>query len=136
MSDEKKKFFWKGKRVTEKIYIQRVAQSESGMKRKKMQSPTKLTSTSSTPKVDGRRIIAISHLAKHLKCIQCKGLLDLELIHREERYGLGSIFHIKCTNCHIVNRVPTDKLHTGLNDATRCRRFDVNSKIALGKSIN
>lgn len=126
MSEEKKRYFWKGKRVTEKIYNQRMSQCKNGQKRKKL---CDLTSSMSDI-VPGRRVIEVAHLAKQMKCVQCKVLLDLENIKREERRGLGSIWHILCTACNIINAVSTDKQH--VDATTKRQRFDINSKIAIG----
>lgn len=126
MSDEKKRFFWKGKRVNEKVYNQRVSQCKNGLKRKKT---CDLTSPLSDI-VPGRRIIEVCHLAQQLKCEQCKGLLSLENIKSEERRGLGSVWHVLCTACNIFNEVFTDKRH--LDPTTKRQRFDINSKIAIG----
>lgn len=80
--------------------------------------------------VQGRRMKEVTHSAKQLKCVQCKALLDLENIRREKRRGLGSIWHILCTACNVLNEVSTDKQH--VDATTKRQRFDINSKIAMG----
>ncbi|KAK0160250.1 hypothetical protein PV328_007678 [Microctonus aethiopoides] len=126
MSDGKKRYFWKGRRVNEKIYNQRISQCKNGQKRKKT---CDLTSPLSDI-VQGRRIIEVTHLAKELKCVQCKALLNLENIKKEKRRGLGSIWHVLCTVCNVLNEVSTDKQH--VDATTKRQRFDINSKIAIG----
>lgn len=126
MSDGKKRSFSKGRRVNKKIYNQRISQGKNGQKRRKKSDLT----SSLSDIVLGRRIIEVTHLAKQLKCVQCKALLHLENIKREEGRGLGSIWHVLCTACDVLNEVSTDKHH--VDPTTKRQRFDINSKIAIG----
>lgn len=131
MSEEKQRFFWKGKCVTATIFNQRLAQCQSGKKRRKIDDNL----TSSSCYIEGRRIIDISYMAKNMKCFKCKSLLDLENIVKEDHKGLGLIFHISCKICNIKCLLPTDKRHENAVTSAKKNRFDVNSKIAIGKYI-
>ncbi|XP_052680228.1 uncharacterized protein LOC128160995 [Crassostrea angulata] len=72
-----------------------------------------------------RRIVELGYLAKQLFCHLCKTPLHLIDTVRERRYGLGSVLHVKCTNCSAVCPVETgNRVPTGA--------FDINTKAALG----
>ncbi|XP_061174191.1 uncharacterized protein LOC133183249 [Saccostrea echinata] len=81
----------------------------------------------------GRRIVELEFIVNKLieGCCKCKQSLNLRDICGEQRYGLGSLLHIKCNFCTTVNYVPTGKRHSR-SDNNGIRAFDVNTKVALG----
>ena len=58
------------------------------------------------------------------------GPLSFVNVINEARSGLASKFHVKCTNCGFINKVPTSAQHRiGTHGPPA---FDVNSRAALG----
>ena len=69
-------------------------------------SPEKATSIAATEFRDilqGRRIIDLVYFAKLLQqgCTGCEEPLELAGCVKERKYGLASIFHIKCHKWHL-----------------------------------
>ncbi|XP_011863487.1 PREDICTED: uncharacterized protein LOC105559644 [Vollenhovia emeryi] len=148
------KFRYKGKWISEAVYKQRLKMSETGKKRRKYSpkeiiKPVAKTSTAidetiqdtnknvdNTQELDymeGHRIVEFSYLAKQMWCCYCKEALSLDNIEQETRRGLASILQVRCHKCLILNVVNTSKKHSSLDSSTN--RFDVNSKMVLGKSV-
>lgn len=126
-----RKFRWKGKIVTEKVYNHRVAVSSIG-KNNKNHVVVSDKKDDSNSIVEGRRIVDIRTLANCLSCSGCNDILSLKDIEKEECRGLASIFDIRCRTCLLVNRVPTSACVLK-NDRKRMKIYDVNSKAVLGK---
>ena len=82
----------------------------------------------------GRRIVEVDLLAKHLDkgCVMCSSPLQLSRIVHEKSYGLASLLHIRCSECHFVNSMPTEKRHHDKNKAKTMPVFDINTKSAGG----
>lgn len=83
--------------------------------------------------MEGRRIVEFSILAKQMWCVCCKVVLSLENIEQETRREFASILLIRCHKCLLTNIVNTGKKHSSLDGSMK--RFDINSKIVLGKSF-
>lgn len=83
--------------------------------------------------MEGRRIVEFSVLAKQMWCVCCKEALSLENIEQERRRGLASILQVRCHKCLLLNIVNTGKKHFSPDGSMN--RFDINSKIVLGKSV-
>lgn len=45
--------------------------------------------------IEGSYIVQLKYLAKNLKCLKCKSLLDLEKVTQDKRIGLHSSFRYK-----------------------------------------
>lgn len=137
-----KRYQWKGKLVSEKVYKLRLSQSQSGKniavnrqaKMKKTQESEIEKENRLTKPGEGRRIVELLGMAKQLWCISCKECLSLEYIESEQRRGIGSILQIRCHKCLLINQVTTGNQHSAEISQQRNARFDVNSKMALGKS--
>ncbi|KAK0078509.1 hypothetical protein PV326_009311, partial [Microctonus aethiopoides] len=145
---KEQKCFWKGKRISQKMYEKRLQQVEVARKIKssngKFESPN-LKIDANTSKnssennatdcidddfvVGGRRIVHIQTLAKQLFCQCCKSILSLMDTKEEKRFGLGSILYVKCCQCKKINTVFTDKRHKGPNNKYL---FDNNTKAVIG----
>ena len=131
------KFFWKNKRVSEKIYFLRLKQRESGKSLSKLrtqaysnlkkQEEEENDRSNNYLEVDGRRIMHIKELGKNMKCCSCKSILSFENITSEKKIGVISIFYMKyrILDCNIITAVTTDKKH--------CFREKV---VEVGKYIN
>lgn len=81
---------------------------------------------------DGRRIIELKILADALgECSanNCKQLLDLRKIIREQKVGLASVLWVQC-ECGEINRVKTGKCHKQSDKHGVV--YDVNTKCAEG----
>lgn len=137
----KKKFVWKGKYVSEKVYNQRVRMQNVG-KTLKFKSRAAFDQAKGVAEelkeekkrrvVEGRRVIHVETLGEQLFCKSCKNLLGLQNIEVEERHGLASVFSIRCGNCKLLNKVASDKQHQ-INSPDQSVHFDPNTKIAIGK---
>ena len=68
-------------------------------------------------------------------CVACSSPLELINCVKEQRFGLASVIHIRCSaeGCRATTMVQTSKTHTGRSGT--CRAYDVNTKAALGKFI-
>jgi len=129
---------WKGKIVSEKVFYQRKTQASNCNRPKKSHCQSKTIEVNDEAQcenlVTGRRIINISTLAKGLWCCSCKECLSLDLIEKEIREGFGSKLTVRCHKCLLLNIVYTDKQYNTKDE--RRARFNVNSKMALGKCFN
>ena len=69
------------------------------------------SSSSSTRKLAGARIIDISHTIQQLKdgCCVCKKELNLTNISSERRAGIASVFCVECSSCGAYNNMATSK---------------------------
>jgi len=76
---------------------------------------------------EGSRIVQLKYLAKNLKCLKCKSLLDLEKVTQEKRFGLHSVLDIKCDQCDFLNSVHTGKIENNVSH--------INAGVILGKSF-
>ena len=121
--EKKERFFFKGKRVSEKVYRKRCLDQKLGKNIRKIygtKSGTyniekcnlKSDGNCVATVVEGRRIIHMKTLGDQLICSKCKSVLSLQNIVTEKRYGLASKFDVKCRKCYKICKVSTDKLHT------------------------
>lgn len=135
-----RKFWWKGKRVTEKVYKDRIRMVEAGKQLRERRRQNNVLSNIKTvvaknlsgsaisnPK--GRRIVHLKHLENNLICKECAAVLSLQNIVTEKQCGAASMFVVKCRNYLADNTVTTDKMHFS---EKRNTHFDVNSKLLLG----
>ena len=132
-------FHWKRKRVSEKVYKNRLRMVEAGKKltelrRKKYNLQSSAIETDEAcwaSNVQGRRIIHLRTLGNALICCNCVSVLSLQNIESEKRSGLASQFSIRCRTYLITNLVPSDTVHDSSTfDKTR---FYVNSRMVLDK---
>ena len=77
-------------------------------------SPEKVTNTFATDFLyilRGRRIIDLAYFAKMLQqgCTGCEEPLEFAGCVKERKYGLASIFHIKCHTCGNVTNISSGK---------------------------
>lgn len=147
---------YKGKFVSKAVHNHRIQMRETGKKRRRpvpeniQHSPeVPVAETTSTEEaiqdtnenfdnrqldyMEGRRIVEFAILAQQMWCVSCKEALSLQYSEQETRRGLASILQVRCHKCMIINIVDTGKRHTSSNSSMH--RFDVNSKIVLGKSV-
>ena len=148
---KEQKFFWKRKRVPQKVYERRLQLAEIARNLRgsngKFESPNLKTdnNTSKTASeniatgciddnddfvVAGRRIFHIKILANQLFCKRCESIISLMDTKEEKRFGLGSILYIKCCQCKFIITVYTDKQHKGPNNKLL---FYTNTKAVVGK---
>ena len=82
----------------------------------------------------GRRIVEWEILLEQLEqCSSCENELNLKNTVSETIYGLGSILHVKCSQCKKITNVSTGKRHAAKEGTNSFRCFDVNTKLAAGK---
>lgn len=139
----KKRFFWKGKRVTEKVYNSRVQQMKVGKNLRSVYGCKKekanLKESAAEPNnIESRRIVHLKTVSKHLfcKCQKCDTMVPLSNIVDETQIGLASIFTVQCENCREKIRFASDKTHQVKKQNTRTktsRHYDVNTRVAMGK---
>ena len=85
---------------------------------------------------DGQRVIELGVLAKGLEaCSVCKEPLQLKNIAEEKRYGLASLLYVQC-ECSNNNTVYTSKSHRPSGLHHRLPIYDVNTKLATGKTFS
>lgn len=140
MSANPPRFFWKGKRVSERVYKHRCRQKNVGktiMKRfidksgaHNLETCLKADETVEFMEVEGRRIIHVDTLAKQLCCRNCKSTLSLTNILSEKLIGVASKFVIQCQQCKTETGVCTDKQHKVKNQNAH---FDGNTKGVIGE---
>lgn len=140
------KFFWKGKRVTEKAFKKRQQQVELAKKLKsvhgryasinlKDDDATNLKGDDAKKTdfiVEGRRIINMKHVAHNMFCLSCKAVLSFIDIKEEKRVGVASLFSIQCRVCQKITVVTTDKQHKVDGQLSH---FDCNTELVLGNDI-
>lgn len=137
----KKAYFYKGKRVTQKMYEKRLRDKNRGQDlvnyRKTFNSNlAEVTkSVDENDDFDGRRIVHLKTLQKEMFCIKCKAPLHLKDLVEEDRHGLASVFWFKCTNidCNGLTSVNTDKQHKSV--LTNKNVYDINTKAAAGRRL-
>ncbi|OXU18572.1 hypothetical protein TSAR_007229 [Trichomalopsis sarcophagae] len=118
------KFFWKGKRVTEKVYNARVRlasaeknyETQSRLEESKGQSgeQSNLENGKKEPKLEGRIIVQIKTLATQMDCRKCNQTLSLRDIT------------IQCQHCLCTTGVATDKKNRVTKQGKRIQRYGVN----------
>lgn len=111
------------KKVADKI--KNALASMSDAKKSKVENTDQETARGEIPDENG--IVTWKILAKSLKCINCKSLLDLEKLYEFKTQGLHTRFKIKCDSCTTLNKV-----NTGGNNKTVS---DINSSVILGKLL-
>ncbi|XP_011883725.1 PREDICTED: uncharacterized protein LOC105570884, partial [Vollenhovia emeryi] len=144
------RFFWRGKRVTEKVYKRRCLDQKLaknlrniyGTKRGTYNlKKDKVENDGNCEVVEGRRIVHVKTLGDQMFCRKCKSILSLQDIISEKRHGLASVFDIKCRNCKVISKVETDKKHVVCKDtkhdasdqncsckSKQCLHYDTNTK--------
>lgn len=147
------RYFWRGKRVTEKVYNHRLQQQQlgksirsiygtkNGVDNLKNDTNIKFVGIQKRPirhsalkeqatcDVEGRRIVHIKTLGEQMICKTCTSILSLSDITDEKQRGLASIFYVKCRGCNISTEVHTDKRHAVSNQKIH---FDTNTKAVIG----
>lgn len=141
------KFFWKGKRVTEKVYNLRVRQANAGkmirsvygckQTRTAEQSVEKsnLKDGETKSKIEGRRIVHIQTLVKEMVCSKCNSILSFRDILDEKLIGLACMWTVQCQDCLCTTRIATDQLHkckTKTKQGKEMFRYGVNTAGAMG----
>lgn len=111
-----KRFFWKGKRVTERVFKDRTRRQKFGKTIRTIYGTKSAMHNLKSDenidfKIEGRRIIHPFTLASQLICKKCDSVLSLLDTVKEVRHGLALIFHVKCRQCNIINDVASDKRH-------------------------
>lgn len=143
-------FFWKGKRVTAKVYNARVRQASVGKNLRNVYGCSQSKSEESKgqsgeqsnlkdePKVEGRRIVHIKTLGTQMDCRKCNQTLSLRDIVDEKLVGLACIWTVQCQHCLCTTRVTTDTKIQQKNRTTKqgkqMRRYGVNIAGAMGNS--
>ena len=143
-----KLYRWNGKIVSKAVYNQRVAQvaggrgvkrvsNDSGNKRKILRTYKKENDETVEFKTpgEGRRIVELIFLGQQLWCTSCKECLSLDNIENEYRGGLGSMLYVRCHKCLLINPITTGKQHSVVGVAVRNTRYDVNTKLVMGKNL-
>ena len=156
--EKQARLFWKGKRVTEKVYkrscldtnLDKNARNIHGTKRGTHNLNNDELQNDGNCKmveIEGRRIIHMKTLGDQMFCNKCKSILSLQDIVSEERYGLASVFEVKCRKCKLISKVETDKKHVVCKDkkhdgseqncdkSKECLHYDTNTKGVIGLYI-
>lgn len=139
MESQKKRFYWKGKKVTEEVYKRRI-QSEkiaanirniygTRSEMHNLKSKLKKEVTCEYRECKGRRIVNVQTLGDGLICEKCNCILSLQDIVRENRCDLVSIWYVKCRLCLFISTLSTDKKHV----LKKNRHYDINTKAVAGK---
>ena len=143
-SDAKRaRLFWKGKRVSRKVYNKRCQQQAWGAKIREaycagangnpnLEDDSDVSADEASYKfveIEGRRIVHIKTLGEQLICTKCNSVLSLLDIKEERRCGLASTFYIECRQCKWITGACTDKRHVASSGK---QHFDTNTKIAIG----
>ncbi|XP_032684033.1 uncharacterized protein LOC116850178 [Odontomachus brunneus] len=134
---KRKRFYWKNKLVTEKVYKNRIRLKEVGKNLQKVRTrcegnlqPRENVREKKT--LEGRRIVDLNSLGKNLICQSCGSILSLLDIEDEECKGLASLFTIKCRKCSKKTRVASDKHHVSSTNNKESNHFDVNTRAVIG----
>ena len=80
---------------------------------------------------EGRRVIVLGTLADEMFCKGCSQPIHLMDISSEKRFGLASVFEVKCRTCGLSTSVASGKRHSKCGNDCRC--FTVNTKLAAGR---
>ena len=84
---------------------------------------------------DGQRVLELGVLAKGLEaCSVCEEPLQLKNIVQEKRHGLGRLLYVQC-ECSNINAVYTGKSHRPSSSHHGLPIYDVNTKLATGKTF-
>ena len=132
MSHKQQNFFWKGKRVTYKVYKKRYQQQKIGKNIQKIFKADRKVDNlknETNSKIEGRRIVHIQTFAEQLNCKNCHSILSLKDIVEEKKIGLACIFYVRCRECKKVSSVYSDKQH---KTANKNIHFDTNTKAVIG----
>ncbi|GAB1863196.1 Mutator-like transposase domain-containing protein [Camponotus japonicus] len=137
MSESKNKtsFFWRGKRVTQKVYEKRRLSQKLAKNLRNVYGTKRTRSTSDEKSGDsrvlkGHRIVHLQYIAEQLICKGCHSVLSLQDVVKEETRALASVLYITCRECKMVmNKIYTDKSHSTSTDR---KHFDVNTKAVIG----
>lgn len=155
-----KRFHWKGKLVTERVYNLRCRQQNSGKNLRSIygtknaakavanlksdvntKDPPLLRSTLRSTgsqvnakfvEIEGYRIVNLKTFRNEMFCRKCKSILSLSNITKEKRSGLTSMFYVECQQCHVITRVCTDK-QGDASQQNPC--FDTNTETLVGEYI-
>lgn len=141
------KFFWKGKRVTEKVYNARINQQKAGQNFWNLQrgktnlksegASTKTTAPTTTIskyidlKEEGCKTVNMDTIARQLICKYCKNVLSLLDATKSIASGLGTTYYIECRACRRTNDVLTDNQHSV--PGSHRKMFNTNTKAVIGK---
>ncbi|WAR07762.1 LOW QUALITY PROTEIN: hypothetical protein MAR_017720 [Mya arenaria] len=88
------------------------------------------------PWLEGRRVVEIGVILERLSsCSSCGNSFCINGIG-ETIYGLGSILHISCNTCRMVNLVPTGKRHSTSDGSAARRCFDESQISAIFAELN
>lgn len=132
-----KRFYWKGKIVSEQVYNRRLQQqvlAKNIWKNKSMKSKSQPQLSQVKPNlIEGRRIVHIDTVAKEMICKKSKSKLHFSDIVDEKQCGLASVFYMKYEKCGMICTVATDKQHV---TSKKEKHYDVNSKAAIGWYIS
>ncbi|XP_051158052.1 uncharacterized protein LOC127279631 [Leptopilina boulardi] len=135
-----KRYYWKGKIVTQKVYENRCRLQIAGKNLRSVYGTknlrANLTNDSHCELVnykpaEGRRIVHLKTMAEQLYCKKCKSVLSLTNVVDEKRYGLASVLSVKCDKCLFYTQVSTDKQHV-VSGQNKRKHFDVNTKVVVG----
>ena len=99
---ERKRLFWKGKLVSEKVFNKRVQQTEVG-KRLHIVGFDK-----QNPNLVNNEKVIMERQTPQKLCRKCKSVLSIEDLKEDQRYGLASKFDVECRHCHAVTTAWTD----------------------------
>lgn len=123
--------FIKKKRLDHKLKISEVGKKNKGRK-VVIQPPIHQRPVASVSSVStiGNRIVNIDHLSECMKCKDCSENLSFDKIEDEVRYGLASIFKIRCSHCLSLNKVSTDKAYTPATGKKQV--YETNTRCVLG----
>ncbi|KAK0071186.1 hypothetical protein PV326_001586, partial [Microctonus aethiopoides] len=103
--EKKKVFYWKGKKVTERKYLNMKKKSEWGK--------------------NIRDNYGIRRLQEQIPKPNQEKPLRIADIENDTKYGLASIFNVKCSKYHTMTEVPSDSQHQ--DKSTKKMRFDTNT---------
>lgn len=103
---KRKRLFWKGKLVSQKVYNKRVQQTELARKlhrgefSQKSSNLKKCTATSLNSLAVRDSNETFSKL-----CRKCKSVLSLKNVKEDQRHDLKSKFDVECQHCHTITTV-------------------------------
>lgn len=137
--EKQQKYFWKGRRVTEKVYNARINQQKAGRNvwnvRKTNTAGCHNLKTKTSKYIDlkdeGCKIVDMDTIANQLICKRCKSVLSLLDSTESVAIGLGTTYYIECRACGRTNEVLTDKQHSV--SGSHKKIFNVNTKAVIGK---
>lgn len=82
--------------------------------------------------IRGSRILDLEYVSQKMFCKICKRPLLLQnIIKPDKPKGLGSTFHVKCSQCETITAVNSSRKY--VPPGQRNHVFAINSKVALGK---